>query len=285
MILFNKNFFFREFYSWFLMMLGALILVTLAVFVFIFFDSKRNIEEKHINLSQIMVENIKSEYSQSSNSWPFAALEELKSIESVVFWRIVKPDNEILLNSNNSSGEKFLNAELNPNKKFELKKLDYRGEKVSSVIYPFLLSGDDESWYFVLGFSWDEVKQSFYIVGGILFFVFLIIFVVLTLIFNYFSRSYHRSLTAFKSGLKALDNGELGYRIDVRGYEDKTTEEIIKIFNKTLKSLQEKEAKAQKKISDLEKFHQLTVGRELKMKELKEKIEGLKEELRTRRQW
>ena len=44
------------------------------------------------------------------------------------------------------------------------------------------------------------------------------------------------------------------------------------------KQVQEKTEELQKKIEDLHKFHRLTVGRELKMVELKKEIEELKEE-------
>jgi len=50
------------------------------------------------------------------------------------------------------------------------------------------------------------------------------------------------------------------------------------------KELEEKIKEAieelQKKVEELEKFHRLTVGRELKMIELKKEIERLKEELK-----
>jgi len=44
--------------------------------------------------------------------------------------------------------------------------------------------------------------------------------------------------------------------------------------------VQERTKELRQKLEELEKFHQLTVGRELKMKELKEEIEKLKEELK-----
>jgi len=48
------------------------------------------------------------------------------------------------------------------------------------------------------------------------------------------------------------------------------------------KELQEKTIKLQKKVAELEEFHRLTVGRELKMIELKQEIERLKKELEKR---
>jgi len=55
----------------------------------------------------------------------------------------------------------------------------------------------------------------------------------------------------------------------------------IKTLQENLeKKVEEKTGELQKRVEELEKFHKLTVGRELKMIELKEEIKKLKEELK-----
>jgi Amt family ammonium transporter len=57
---------------------------------------------------------------------------------------------------------------------------------------------------------------------------------------------------------------------------NKALEEKVK---ERTKELQEKTIELQKRVAELEEFHRLAVGRELKMIELKEEIKRLKKEL------
>jgi hypothetical protein len=93
---------------------------------------------------------------------------------------------------------------------------------------------------------------------------------------------------SFKSYLNLLDAQEeidemrkgLEIKVKARTREleelTKTLEEKVK---ERTKELQEKTIELQKRVAELEEFHRLTVGRELKMIELKEEIERLKKEL------
>jgi C4-dicarboxylate-specific signal transduction histidine kinase len=53
------------------------------------------------------------------------------------------------------------------------------------------------------------------------------------------------------------------------------TRELSELAGSLEEKVEERTAELQKRIDELEKFHQLTVGRELKMIELKEKIRDL----------
>ena len=57
------------------------------------------------------------------------------------------------------------------------------------------------------------------------------------------------------------------------------TRELEELAQSLAVKVRERTTELQKRISELEKFHRLTIGRELKMIELKREIEGLKEEI------
>jgi hypothetical protein len=92
----------------------------------------------------------------------------------------------------------------------------------------------------------------------------------------------------FKSYLSLLDAQEeidamratLEIKVKARTRElEELTQTLEEKVKERTKELQEKTIELQERVAELEKFHKLTVGRELKMIELKEEIKKLKEEL------
>jgi hypothetical protein len=92
----------------------------------------------------------------------------------------------------------------------------------------------------------------------------------------------------FKSYLSLLDAQEeidamratLEIKVKARTRElEELTQTLEEKVKERTKELQEKTIELQKKVAELEEFHKLTVGRELKMMELKKEIERLKKEL------
>lgn len=118
------------------------------------------------------------------------------------------------------------------------------------------------------------------------------IVIVLTLFSNILmTRNLTRPLSTLIKGTKEVAGGNLDYIIKVETKDE--LGELINNFNAMIQqlkkakivseearaSLEKKTRELQKKIADLEKFHKLTIGRELKMVELKEKIRELEEKL------
>ncbi len=88
-------------------------------------------------------------------------------------------------------------------------------------------------------------------------------------IFNEMIKKLKQSLTALEDSKKVLE-----IRIKARTRE-------LEELNKNLEQMvEERTRELQEKIAELEAFHRLAVGRELKMIELKEKIEELQKELK-----
>jgi len=143
----------------------------------------------------------------------------------------------------------------------------------------------------------------------------LILITLITLIFIFivsvfFSQLIVNPIKKLQGGVEIIRKGKLGYRVDIRTNDE--IEELGKTFNKMAEELDiyhaaleeskivlqvkvkartrelEELAKSlegkvkirtrelEKRLSELEKFHKLTVGRELKMMDLKKEIEKLK---------
>jgi nitrate/nitrite-specific signal transduction histidine kinase len=124
-----------------------------------------------------------------------------------------------------------------------------------------------------------------------------IIAISLSLLIAYaLSRTITKSISKLILGVEEIGKGNLDYRIQVKNeYEfgilanafNKMTEDLKKSraelekYSKELeKKVKQRTKELQEKIDELEKFNKLTVGRELKMIELKKRIKELENELR-----
>lgn len=123
----------------------------------------------------------------------------------------------------------------------------------------------------------------------------LFIIIILTLFGNILmTRNLIRPLKNLIKGTKEVTKGNLDYVIKVAAKDE--LGELTNNFNsmvqqlkkeklvseKARAGLEEKTKELQQRITDLERFHQLTVGRELKMVELKKKIKELEERLKEK---
>lgn len=123
----------------------------------------------------------------------------------------------------------------------------------------------------------------------------LFIVIILTLFSNILmTRSLTRPLKNLIKGTKEVARGNLDYLIKVETKDE--LGELTNNFNVMIQQLkkakmvseearvtiEDKTKELQKRIADLERFHQLTVGRELKMVELKKRIKELEEKLKKK---
>lgn len=120
----------------------------------------------------------------------------------------------------------------------------------------------------------------------------LFIIIILTLFSNILmTRNLTRPIRNLIKGTKEVARGNLDYIIKVETKDE--LGELTNNFNVMIQQLkgakiaseearatiEEKTKELQKRIADLERFHKLTIGRELKMVELKKKIRELEEKL------
>ena len=119
----------------------------------------------------------------------------------------------------------------------------------------------------------------------------IICFILAILLVLYLARSVTKPILLLTHGAEAISKGNLDYRIKIETGDE--IEELTNSFNqmtrdlkKSRKELKEYNKELEKKVNErtkalgnrvkeLERFHNLTVGRELKMMELKEKIKEL----------
>lgn len=105
----------------------------------------------------------------------------------------------------------------------------------------------------------------------------LAIFLVLAIIFSLFvCLKYRKALKDLRKTRAALQETRavLGIRVKARTRE---LEELARTLEERAK---ERTRELQERVTELEKFHHLTVGRELKMMELKRKVKELEAGLR-----
>jgi flavodoxin len=163
--------------------------------------------------------------------------------------------------------------------------LFYLGLKISLggyiVILVLLLSFKDEKlilhsgitsilFYLFLVYSFHQKILIF--LPEIIFLGFLVLFFS-TIAFSY-KREHLKSLILQENLIETISTLEIRVRAKTKALEELVTrqEEIIEERTKELR----------KRIEQLEKFQKITVGREIKMMELKEKIKELKEKLKNK---
>lgn len=243
--------------------------------------------------------------------WPFQTLKLISDSENIVFLWIVKPSGEIYFADNPAMFGKFIEdtSLLSIDEPLVKDSLSEEGEKVKLIIHPLKMEPGEKPWALYLGASLKpiEVAARRTIVIGV-FAVISIIFLT-GLVSFYFSRRITRPLEQLGAGAIIIGKGDLEHRIKIKTGDE--IEKLAESFNQMAEDLEKSQAgleeaksvleikvtartrelkelakglegqvkertkELQERVEDLERFHKLTVGRELKMTELKEKIKEL----------
>ena len=165
--------------------------------------------------------------------------------------------------------------------------LDYRDVRVIGTHYYI----DRMNWVLVAEMDETEILEPVNLMQDrmIIVFVFITFFgIVFSLLI---SRSLSKPIINLKTVVKEMESGNFNARIDVRS--DDEIGGLSKSFNIMAKSLKkhtenlEDQVNARTKefkenITELEKFKKVTVGRELKMAEMKKEIKHLKEKQKNK---
>lgn len=160
-----------------------------------------------------------------------------------------------------------------------------------TVIVPIHLFGQRVGTYDML-FSMDSVDETIALqterLIGIAIVDFLAVLFLFLLLINY---SVIRPIKELMGGIEAIRSNNLEYKICVESNDElgelasafnqmssdlKKSREELEDYNTDLeKKVLERTKELQARVDELERFHKLTVGRELKMIELKKRIEEL----------
>ena len=166
------------------------------------------------------------------------------------------------------------------------------------------------NWELVVFRPASEIYKPASILAGNLVLITLVTLIFIFIVSIFFSRSIVDPIKKLHGGVEIIRRGKLGYRVDIRTNDE--MEELGKAFNKMAEELnryhaaleeskivlqikvkartreleeltknlegkvKERTRELEERLSELERFHKLTVGRELKMMDLKKEIEKLK---------
>lgn len=272
---------------------------------------EKNFIQENLRFAEIIATTIENTY--LIKYFPFEVVKKVSENRDILFWWLVKPNGQIYLANDSSFFGKTIN---DPSLNTEIpltKDIIYfkTKEKIKVVVYPVLIK-KEKPWVFYLGLSLNSIN----VLKEKIFFNYLSVFWIVLFLAGIFSFFLAKTIvkpieilkkTAMKIGkgefiktaIKSKD--EIGELADVfnkmvdelKEYhtlseEEKTILEIrVRARTKQLEELnegldqqvKEKTSELQKRLDELEKFNKMTIGRELKMAELKKQNKILKKEL------
>lgn len=269
---------------------------------------EKSLIEQNILLAKVIANVVEKNYLN------FEIFKKISGSEEILFLWIVKPDGEIFLADNSAMQGKviadpFLNTE---NVKY--RNSNYADKKIKLIAYPiaYLTNVEIEKfpWTLYLGVSLksiDAAKKEVIFSG---FFIFFLIIFFSFFICLYFSKGVVNPLEELKRGAEIIGRGNFKHRIAIKTGDEiedlgKTfnqmtediersrsaveeaknileikvqarTKELIELTENLENKIKERTKELQARVSELERFHRLSVDRELKMIELKREIEKLK---------
>ena len=182
------------------------------------------------------------------------------------------------------------------------------------IVHPLQIEVKEKPWTLYLGVSLKPVKlaQIEIFLRGVIMFVLTIALAVI--ISFYFAKKITQPLEQLRKGAEIIGKGNFEHRIKLKTGDE--IEELGRTFNQMAEDLRrsraaleesetvlkikvkartreleelaqsledkvkERTKELQERVNELERFHRLTVGRELKMIELKEEIKRLKAQIR-----
>jgi len=277
------------------------------------FIEKKLIERK-IVLAETISEAIRIGY--LNFAWPLEMLKRVSDSEEIVFLWLVKPNGEIFFSDDPKIQRKIISKKFFTEKTYRIIKSNYLDQKIKLLVLPVYLELGEKPWQLFLGVSLKpiDLAKKEILFDGLL--ILLLIIPFSFLISFYFVKGIVGPLEKLKRGAEIIGKGDFRHRIILKTNDE--FEELAKVFNlmtenlsrarssleeaqTTLKirvdakthqlkelvehledRIKERTKELEERLKELEKFHRLTVARELKMIELKRKIEKLKTELRKK---
>ena len=277
-------------------------------------ERTRDLERALIRENKLLAETatIIIETTYLEHILPFRTLRKIAEAENITFLWIVKPNGEIYYADDPEMFGKIIDdPPLGTEEIVAKDSIDPKvGEKIKLIISPIKREIGKKPWSLYLGVSLKEITtaQRRIILNGLIFFVLVIIFVVF--ISFYFSRGVTQPLEQVRKGAEIIGKGNFEHRIKIKTGDEleelgesinrmandlKRSREELEEYSKTLEikvdartmelkeltesldaQVKEKTKELWERIKELERFRKLTIGRELKMIELKKEIKKLK---------
>ena len=309
MKLIRKSFFSK---IWLLGFLCSVFSVSLAIFGLVNYNiakEKQGLVSHNMLLTQIISSEIESGYLKGL--WPYKTLKMVADSPDVLFLWIAKPNKEIFWADDVETMGGFVNDPFLGTEEMVSYDAVFDGEQIKIVAHPLKIELNEDSWTIFLGISFnrfEEFQQRLLLVG-IFFFVFIAIFI--GLVAFYFSKKIIYPLNFLAQEMRKFGRGDptscdigkcaclktndeienlantfgamisnlqkshtalqesrnvLEVRVRAR------TKELQELNKGLEKKVQQRTKELQKRLDELERFYNLTVGRELKMVELKKAL-------------
>jgi len=269
---------------------------------------QKNILERNNLLVQVITHEIESGYLRGL--WPYKTLKMVSDNGDVVFLWVVKPDGKVFwANEAEIIGTTVQNPFLKT-QQTQVADFSFRKEKIKLIASPVRIELKEEPWVILMGLSLKSLKTAQKETIFLSVILLLLITFFISFIAYYFSRRITNPLKTLAQDLKIIGSGNLAYRTHIKTGDEledlahsfnqmaeglqkskieleeaKTVLEIrvaartkeLQELNKSLEEkVQERTRELQERLNELERFHRLTVGRELKMIELKKELEQFK---------
>lgn len=222
---------------------------------------------------------------------PYESLSKLTKTDNFLFWWIVKDDG-LIYRANDTAFMDTMASEYFP----ETTKLTpiqsvYLDKRGNYGIYITNLQYGSNKWKFWYGFSMKSlelIKKSI-LLNSVGFIV--ISFVILGVALYYMVSFFLQPITSLLEGVKEVSKGNLDFAVNVRTKDEigdlavafgqmtgdlKKGKQTLEDYNKKLEQQVEERTNAlSQKMGELERMNKLMVDRELKMVELKQRIDEL----------
>lgn len=262
-------------------------------------------------LGQVITHEVESGYLKGM--WPYKTLKMVSDDEDVLFLWITKPDGEIFWANEPEMMGKIIEDPFLGSEEVKNRNSYFRGEKIKLIAHPMKIELKEKPWTLFLGVSFKQLRMAqreiIFLSIGLL--VMIVIFI--GFISYYFSKRITAPLKLLAKDLGIIGKGNLRHRVKIRtgdeieevgGAVNKMTEELeathfaIEESKKTLEikvrartqelrefaadleeKVKERTKELQERIDELERFHRLTVGRELRMLELKKSLRETQEKI------
>ena len=307
-----KSFFWK---NWLFVLISTIAFVVLFLGIIINYQFQREEErflQQNIIVAQMVTRDLEKGY--KTGILPFEKLGRVSKTESTSFLWVVKPDNRIFWADDPEMMGKIVPIPYNIRTEIED---SFYQEPVKLITLPVVIELGGKPWALLLGVSLKPVSEAKREIFGLGIDLLILVIMLAGLISYPISKKITGPLKILIRDLEIIGKGNLDHRVDIKTGDEieevgnavnrmtkdlkesraaleeaKTVLEIkVKARTKELRELAERQEEIikertkeiQERMEELEKFHRLAVGRELKMIELKEEIKELKKELEQRK--
>ncbi len=279
----------------------ALSILLTALFISVLYTSINLVREQSVmreaiirektELSNFLAITVEVAEARAGLAYKYKLIERIGEYEGVLYVRIVKPSGEIYLSTERSDMGRFIIDPAIRTNETIVKDDVYKGRNIKVAVSPS--SGGHTVW---LGFSLEKLQHNLHEAILINLLLLLPVLAVIFVASFLLSKSMIEPVKTLIRGVESIGEGNLDHHIEARGEDEigslakafnKMTEDLkksraeIEEYNRGLEEkVRERTLELQSRVDELEKFHKLTVGRELKMIELKKRIAELEDELK-----